>query len=167
MAKKERKHYYIDGGVISEFEKVVKRKGYENNSAAVEDLMKWFVAHDGQILMDDLYAPRISALVKRTMEKEIDRLAGMLYNVNVDVTANLYGQTAMHKKMLQDVEKIINRYINAQLLNPNPNPVSETFTVKDDGERIVTSMRKFARKDIAEKKREISKHAPEAKAASN
>jgi hypothetical protein len=152
MARKQRKLYSLDEGIVQEFEKVCKKKDLEF-SAAVQQLMEQYIAQDGQIMLDDLYAPRINELVKRTVVKEVDRIASMMYNLQVDVTANLYSIPAMYKKSLGSVENTFNEYLNPQLLNPNRVSAAQQFEFNKDGQAMISNLRNFARNDMKQKKK--------------
>jgi hypothetical protein len=153
MGRKTRKNYSVDEGVAVQFQKICK-KNEKEYSAVIEDLMKEYVARDGQALMDDLYAPRIQVLVEKTVRKEIDRLARMLYNINVDVTAGLYAFPAMYKKTMNSIETTLDQYINEQLLSPNRKPLSQEFKVGEEGERIIDTIRNYSRKSMKIRQRE-------------
>lgn len=152
MAKKQRKIYSLDMGVVEQFEKICKKKDTEF-SAAVQGMMEHWIAKDGELTMDDLYAPRISGLVKRTVQDEVDRIAKMLYNINVDVTANLYAIPAMYKKNLKSVEHTFNHYLDERVLNPKRVSAAEQFNYAEDGQKIIADVRNFARNDIKQRKK--------------
>lgn len=153
MAHKVRKNYSLDEGTVLKFQEICKKQKKEF-SEVVEMLMEDYIAKDGQILIDDIYAPRMEAVVSRTMKKEIDRMAKMLYNINVDVTAGLYAFPALYKKTMGSVEDTFNHYVNEQLLTPNRQSLAKQFAIAEDGERIIQAVRNFARNDIKTRQQE-------------
>lgn len=152
MARKLRKLYSLDEGLVQEFEKICKKRNIEY-SFAIGELMESFVAKDGEILMDDLYAPRINELIKRTMEKQIDRVMGGMYNLQTDVTANLYSVPSLYKKQLRSIETTFNDYMNPKILNPNRISHAEQFSFNEDGQKMISNLREYARKDMKAKKK--------------
>lgn len=97
FATKTKKTYSIDRKVVNEFSNWCKQIGKEY-SEVLEKLMKLYIEKQGKILLDGIYIPRLDVLVSRTMDKAVDRIVGMVNNVNVDILANMLILTAVHKK---------------------------------------------------------------------
>jgi hypothetical protein len=151
MGKREGKFFRIDSSLTDEFVKICKRKKTEQ-SDEIEALLKQYIAKDGEITIDDIYAPRIAQAVKVAVDDQVNRIAKMLYNINVDVTSILYGMPAIHKKDLKALEDTIEMFVNPQLLNPKRTPQSTHFEFNKDGRNMIQNLRDFARNDIKQRK---------------
>lgn len=152
MARKQRKLYSLDEGLVQEFEKICKKRDMEF-SAAVSQMMEDFVAKDGEMVMDELFAPRTNEMIRRTVIKEVDRIASMMYNLQVDVIANLYAVPSLYKKQLRSIETTFNEYMNEKILNENRVSHAEQFSFNEDGLKMVANLREYARKDMKAKKK--------------
>jgi hypothetical protein len=148
LATKIKKTYSIDSKVANEFSKCCKQNGKEY-SEVLEKLMKLYIEKQGQILLDDIYAPRMDALVSRTMDKAVDRIAGMVNNVNVDILASMFLLTAVHKKTLLGLENIIDHFLAEELLNPVRETLAKNYKAVEDANNLIPGARNAARKQIA------------------
>lgn len=155
MAVKTKKTYSLDTKVVNEFSKCCKENGKEY-SEVLEQLMKLYIEKQGNILLDDIYAPRLNALVSRTMEKAVDRIAGMVNNVNIDILASMFLQTAVHKKTLLGLENTIDHYLAEELLNPVRETLAKNYKAVEDANNLLPGARNAARKQIAKDIRERS-----------
>jgi hypothetical protein len=153
MAVKTKKTYSIDTKVANEFSKCCKENGKEF-SEVLEQLMKLYIEKQGNILLDDIYAPRLDALVSRTMEKAVDRIAGMVSNVNVDILASMFLLTAVHKKTLLGLEDTIDHYLAEELLNPARETLAKNYKAVEDANNLIPGARNAARKQIVKDIRE-------------
>lgn len=153
MAVKTKKTYSIDTKVANEFSKCCKENGKEF-SEVLENLMKLYIEKQGNILLDDIYAPRLDALVSRTMEKAVDRIAGMVNNVNVDILASMFLLTAVHKKTLLGLENTIDHYLAEELLNSARETLAKDYKAVEDANNLIPGARNAARKQIAKDIRE-------------
>jgi hypothetical protein len=151
MPKKKSKHLRIDEGILNEFEKIAKRKKSQHNTE-VEEMMKQYIALDGQMLFDELYAPRLEHVIKRVFDQETHRIMGMLYNVHRDATAALYANPIFHNKILEGVEKIIESFIQPALLNTDRNSIAQNYDFNTNGKNAVDHLRKIAHSDIQNNK---------------
>lgn len=152
MATKVQKNLRIDAGILSEFEKIAKRKK-QNHNAEVEELMKQYIARDGQMLFDDLYAPRIAHSVKQAVDEQINRLAKMIYKTQTDATAALIAAPVFHTQTIKGVEDVLDMYLNSQLLNPNRIRISNELSNANNGKTAVARLRKMAFSDHQEQKK--------------
>lgn len=166
MAKKEKSTYSMDAKVVSDFKKICKQNGVEY-SETIEDLMKVYIEKSGQILLDDIYAPRINELMNRTMEKQFDRIAGMIYNINVDVGATLQLMPSVYKKTMVSIENTLNEFINEQLLVPERESLADQFMVGREGQTMITTARNVMRKEMNERRLKDIQEKKEAAAAAN
>lgn len=153
MAKKVQKNLKLDAGILAEFEKIANRKK-EHHNTEIEELMKQYIARDGQMLFDDLYAPRIAYSVEKAVDKQVNRLAKMIYQTQVDASAALYSSPVFHIEMLKGVEEIMESYLDPRVLNPNRPKISNKFTFNENGKRAVASLRKIANIDHQEKRKQ-------------
>ena len=149
MATKIQKLYSIDSKVVDDFQKCCKQNG-KGYSEVMEELQKLYIEKQGNILLDDIYAPRVDAVVSRTMEKAIDRIAGMVHNINVDIIAAMYLQTALHKRGMQSTERILDHFLPDELLNPARDSLAESYRAVDDATNVlIPGSRNAARKQVA------------------
>lgn len=148
MATKTKKTYSIDSKVANEFSNCCKQNAKEY-SEVLEKLMKLYIEKQGKILLDDIYAPRLDALVSRTMDKAVDRIAGMVNNVNVDILASMFLLTAVHKKTLLGLENIIDHYLAEELLNSARETLVKNYKAVEDANNLIPGARNAARKQIA------------------
>lgn len=155
MAKKAQKNYRIDAGVANKFSEICDSIGTDRN-VIVEQLMKDFIAKDGKLLAGDIMAPWLAKSVEKAVEKQINRLAKMIYRTHVDATASVYGVPLLHKAIIKDVEDVLHTWINPQLLNPNRKRISDRRTLEDNGTGSVHNLRKHA---LTFHKKELSKKA--------
>lgn len=149
MAKKVKKTYSIDSSTASKFQQVCESKGLEY-SATLEKFMENFIIKGEEALIDDLYAPRIAAMVRHEIEKQTDRTARIMYNTQVDVRGILLSIPSMYIKNSRMFETILDTWINPQLLNPvgkRQNP-SKEFTYNEHGWEMIDNLQDAARKDI-------------------
>lgn len=116
--------------------------------------MKQYIARDGQMLFDDLYAPRIAHSVKTAVEEQINRLAKMIYKTQVDATAALYSSPVFHSQTLKGVEDVLDMFINPQLLNKDRIRISDQYSLANNGKTAVKNLRKIALTDHQEQKAE-------------
>lgn len=158
MARKVQKNIRIDEGVLQEFAKIADRKDQHHN-VEIEELMKQYIARDGQLLFDDLYAPRISHAVKTAVDEQINRIMKVLYNINVDVTASLYSAPTFHQQAVRATEEVIESYLNPQLLDQQRVPISTNYSLAQNGQKSVDQLRKIAHSDI--QKRRTKKESQE------
>ncbi|MED1205595.1 hypothetical protein [Heyndrickxia acidicola] len=156
MATKVQKNLRIDAGILAEFEKIANRKK-QNHNAEMEELMKQYIARDGQILYDDLYAPRIAQAVKNAVDEQINRLAKMIYKTQVDATAALYSAPVFHTQTLKGMENVLEAFLDKRLLDPNRLRPSDQYTFSGNGKPAVSNLRKIARTDHQEQKKEPEK----------
>jgi hypothetical protein len=151
MARKKQKLLRIDESILNEFEKICKKKKSEY-SYEVEQMMKDYIARDGQKLVDELYAEQIGKAVKSAMDDQVNRLAKMIYNVNVDTTAVLNSVPAIYKKNLKAIETTFENFMNEQLLSPERSSQADHFDYNSDGQKMVSNLRNHARNDIQQRK---------------
>lgn len=156
MAHKRQKNLRIDEGILDEFEKICNRKK-QNHNVEMEELMKQYIARDGQMLFDDLYAPRIAHSVKTAVDDQINRLAKMIYKTQVESTAALYSAPVFHSQMLKGLEDILDMFINPQLLNQNRIRISDQYSLAANGKTAVKNLRKIALTDHQDQKKETKK----------
>ncbi|MDF9763798.1 hypothetical protein OKW24_005694 [Peribacillus simplex] len=152
MASKKQKNLNIDEGILKKFEEIANRKKQQHNTE-VEEMMKAYIARDGQILFDDLYAPRIAHTVTKAVDHQIERLAKMIYQTQVDATAALYSSPVFHIEMLKGVEEIFETHLDPRVLNQNRPKVSNQFTFNHNGKSAVKNLRKMANVDHQENRK--------------
>ncbi|USK72633.1 hypothetical protein [Peribacillus asahii] len=152
MARKRQKNLRIDEAILDEFEKIANRKKQQHNTE-IEELMKAYIARDGQLIFDDLYAPRIEHAVKQAVESQINRLAKMIYQTQVDATASMYSAPVFHIESLRGIENILETYIRPEVLNPSRVKVSDQYTFNHNGKLAVKNLRKVAYMDHQENKK--------------
>lgn len=155
MARKQQKNIRIDQGVLSEFEKIANRKNQHHN-AEIEELMKQYIARDGQLLFDDLYAPRIAYSVKQAVDDQINRLAKMIYKTQVESTAALYATPVFHNQIVKGVEDVLEMFLDARILNQNRIRISDQYSISSNGKQAVKNLRKMALTDHQEQKKDRS-----------
>lgn len=156
MATKTQKNIRIDAGILDQFEKIANRKKQHHN-AEIEELMKQYIARDGQLLFDDLYAPRIAHSVKQAVEEQINRLAKMINKTQIDSTASLYSAPLLHNQVVRGMEDVLDMYLNGQLLNQNRVRISDRFTLAANGKTAVRNLRNLALSDHKENRKEQTK----------
>lgn len=155
MARKQQKNIRIDQGVLSEFEKIANRKKQHHN-VEIEELMKQYIARDGQLLFDDLYAPRIAHSVKQAVDDQINRLAKMIYKTQVESTAALYATPVFHNQIVKGVEDVLEMFLDARILNQNRIRISDQYSISSNGKQAVKNLRKMALTDHQEQKKDRS-----------
>jgi hypothetical protein len=148
LATKIKKTYSVDSKIVDKFQECCKQNGKEY-SESLEFLMKLYIEKQGNIMLDDIYAPRLNALFSRTMEKAVDRIAGMVSNVNVDILASMFLQTAVHKKTLLGLESTFDHYLLDEILNPARGSLAQDYKGVEDANNLLTGARNAARKQIA------------------
>lgn len=153
MAIKQQKNLRIDMGIAEQFAKICKKNGVDQNSQ-MEDLMKQYIARDGQILFDDIYAPRIEAATERAMDKQITRMIKMLNKVQIDSTASLYSHPAFYNQTIKGIEDVLNEFLDARVLNPHRTAISSKYSVSSNGKQAVRSLRNIALTDMKEQRKE-------------
>lgn len=146
MGVKVKKLYSLDASLVKEFEAICQKKGM-NFSEQLEEIMKQFIVADTANMVDDLHASRIGYAVKKAVQDEINRLAGMIYNVQVDATAALYGVPRLQQKQLEVLEGTLERYLNPNTLSPKRELLSKKFSFSDHGQRIIHDLRQYARNE--------------------
>lgn len=151
MAVKRGKHMRIDSGTLTEFEKIAKKKKKHQNQI-IEEMMEEYITRDGQMLTDDLYAPRIAEYVKKAVDGQINRLAKMIYKTQVESTASLYANPLLHNQILAGVEEILEEFLHPQLLDQNRTLISKNYTLDKNGKVAVNRLRKVAHTDHEEQK---------------
>lgn len=153
MATKIKRTYTIDSKVEDEFAKVCKQNKKHKNEI-VEILMKLYIEKQGKILLDDIYAPRVDALLSRRLDKVADQIKGMINNVNVDILATQFLVTGALKKSLLGFEDIIAMYFADELLNPDRGSIANSYKAIEDANKLLPGSRNAARKQIAMDKKE-------------
>ena len=116
MGVKERKTYNLDAGVVKKFEQICKKKKVKY-SEQLEKILEQYIAKDNEMFMDEIYAPRIEALVEQVLNKHTNRMAAMIHNVHVDTKANLIGLPIIYKKLIGVIEASLRLHMNQELLN--------------------------------------------------
>lgn len=157
MARKRQKNLRLDEGIVTEYEKICDRKK-ENHNTVMEELMKQYIARDGQMLFDDLYAPRIAHSVKTAIDEQINRLAKMIYKTQVDATASLYSTPVFHSQQIKAMEDVLDMFINPQLLNKDRIRISDQYSLANNGKTSIKNLRKIALSDHQEQKAEKKKN---------
>jgi hypothetical protein len=152
MAVKEKKSYRLDSQLVSEFQKVCKRKGI-SFSAGVESMMKEFIAKSESGVHDEVYAPMVQQAVKKAVEDQIDRLAGMIYNVQVDTNAVLQSVPILYQKNMFAMEYTVNKFLNEELLSPHRDYSSKRFEWEAHGKKMIDDFRKRSLTDLKVRKR--------------
>ena len=153
MARKVQKNVGIDAGVLAEFAKIADRKK-QNHNAEIEAMMKDYIARDGQMLADDIYAPRIAQAVKLAVQGEINRLAKMIYQTQINSSASLYSGSLLHIENMKNIEELLETYFDPRLLNPNREKLSTKFSFEKNGKTAIAKFRKIAHDDVQQQKRE-------------
>ncbi|MED4068584.1 hypothetical protein [Priestia megaterium] len=153
MARKVQKNVGIDAGVLAEFTKIANRKK-QNHNAEIEAMMKDYIARDGQMLADDIYAPRIAEAVKLAVDGQINRLAKMIYQAQINSSASLYSGSLLHIENLKNIEELLETYLDPRLLNPDRQKLSARFSFEKNGKTAIKRFRKIAHDDVQEQKRE-------------
>lgn len=153
MAKKRQKNIRIDAGVLDAFEKIAGRKGQHHN-AEIEEMMKSYIARDGQLLVDEVYAPMIAQAVKIAVQAEINRLAKMIYQAQINSSASLYSGSLLHIENLKNIEELLETYFDPRLLNPERQKLSAKFSFEKNGKTAIKRFRKIAHDDVQQQKRE-------------
>ncbi|HAJ3957201.1 hypothetical protein WD019_19140 [Fictibacillus sp. Mic-4] len=155
MAVKVKDTFRIDSKILSEFKKLCDQKE-QKYSHVVEQLMEMYIQKDGEMLLEDLFAPRLEDMVKRTIRKEIDRVAAMINDVDVDVKANLYSIPAMYVKNTKTIEKVITSFFQHQLVRQDGFSTVDGFS-RSEGDDMLQRFRRLAREDINQRKKERAK----------
>lgn len=155
MGRKIKKTYSIDEGTAIKFQEVCEKNELEF-SATLEKFMENFIKKDMEALVDDLYAPRIAAMVRNEIVNEMDRMARMNYNNQVDITAILLSIPSMYLKNAQFMENLFETWINPELLLPEDERplVEEHFQYKTDGNFMISNLREAAIKEIKRRARD-------------
>ncbi|KZD70933.1 hypothetical protein [Bacillus cereus] len=146
MGVKKKKLYSLDSGLVKEFEAICQKKGV-NFSEQVEELIKQFVISDTANMVDDLHASRIGHAVKKAVDEQVNRLAGMIFNVQVDVTAALHGIPRLQQKQMEIMETTLERYVAPNVLNPQRELLAKKFNHDVHGQRIIHDLRQYARNE--------------------
>lgn len=156
MGKKERKTYNLDSGIVKEFEQIAKKRGLKY-SELLEQLLEQFIAKDGEMFVDDLYAPRLNELVQSTVRKEVDRACGMISNLHVDSNAVLIAVPALYKKLMQGLESTLENMLLENLLKEDTDRehplVSHAWRNKTDGAQMLQALRNNSRTDIQSRRK--------------
>lgn len=153
MATKVQKNLRIDAGILDQFEKIANRKKQHHN-IEIEEMMKAYIARDGQLLFDDLYAPRIEQATERAMEKQINRLAKMINKDHIDTTAALYSAPAFYNQTVKAIEDIFEGYLDPRLLSPTRSPISANYSLSENGKQAVRNLRNISMTDHKEQRKE-------------
>ena len=156
MAVKVKKTYSIDSGTAQKFQEVCKRKDLEY-SDTLEKFMEDFIRKDGEALIDDLYAPRIAAMVRNEIKNETQGIRSMLHNQHVDIAAILLSIPSVYLKNAEFLENLLDTWINPQLLvdGPEREYVSNNFSYNVHGWEMVENLQNFAQKYLSKKAKEI------------
>lgn len=152
MAKKEKRTYRVDSEVLRKFYDLCEQKGIPY-SEAVEGLMKDFIARSEGNLLDEVHAPAVQQAVKKAMDDQIDRLASMIYNVQIDANAILQSVPVLYQKNMLALEYTLNKYINQELLSPHRDSSAKRFDLGLHGKEMIQDLRKHAFTDLKERKR--------------
>lgn len=153
MAKKQQKNIRIDKTVLDEFAKIADRKGQHHN-IEIEEMMKHYITRDGQLVFDDLYAPRIAHAVKQAVDEQINRLAKMIYKTQVESTASLYSTPVFHNTLLKNVEDVLETFLHPRLLSESRTRISDKYSKNENVHHAVRNLRKMAHTDHREQQRE-------------
>lgn len=157
MAVKTRKNYSLDGGIVSEFQKVCMNNGKEY-SETVEELMKMYIAKDGQLLMDEMHAPLIEKILDRRLNKLFDQVKGMVYNQSVDIKLIPYLLISLHKHSLENLEQVLDETFVTQILEPERESFADEWEPNQQGIQMLQNATGIAHKQIQEKRqRDIKK----------
>ncbi|PGQ88339.1 hypothetical protein [Priestia megaterium] len=151
MARKVQKNVAIDAGVLAEFAKIANRKK-QNHNAEIETMMKEYIARDGQMLADDIYAPRIAQAVKLAVEGQINRLAKMIYQAQINSSAALYSGSLLHIENTKNIEKLFETYLDPRLLKPDRQKLSAKMSFDKNGKAAIETFRKYAHDDVQKQK---------------
>src|SRR4051794_15293707 len=110
MGVKERKTYNLDSGVVKKFEHICKKKGLKY-SEQMEMILEHFIVKDDEKFVDEIYAPRIEALVENTLNKHTNRIIATVHNSHVDSKAVLIGLPLIYKKLIGVIEASIRLHL--------------------------------------------------------
>ncbi|MEH6949125.1 hypothetical protein V7068_19060 [Bacillus sp. JJ634] len=135
MGVRERKTYNLDSGVVKKFEDICKKKNIKY-SEQLEKILEHFIVKDEEMFVDEIYAPRIEALVENVLNKHTNRLAAMIHNNHVDTKSNLIGLPIIYKKLIGVFEAAIHLHIQNELLNE----VDTTLQSKYGSEALALKM---------------------------
>ncbi|OIK12916.1 hypothetical protein BIV60_15440 [Bacillus sp. MUM 116] len=135
MGVKERKTYNLDSGVVKKFETICKKKDVKY-SEQLEKILEHFIVKDEEMFVDEIFAPRIEALVENVLNKHTNRMAAMIHNSHVDSKAALIGLPIIYKKLIGVIEASIQLHMNAELLND----VETTLQSKYGSEALALKM---------------------------
>ncbi|MGG1571669.1 hypothetical protein [Fictibacillus sp. NRS-1165] len=152
MGKRIGKYFKVDQSLVNEFVKICEKRDIDQ-ADGLEELLKQFIAKDGQITVDDIYAPRIGDAVKLAVDAQVNRMAAMLNSIDIDVKSILYGLPAFHKLSLQGTERTLVSHLDERLVKPSPIKESQQFDYTKDGFKMIEDMRSYARTDISNRRK--------------
>jgi antitoxin component of RelBE/YafQ-DinJ toxin-antitoxin module len=160
MGKKERKTYNLDSGVVKSFQQIATKKGLKY-SELLEQLLEQFIAKDGEMFADEIYAPRLEYTITQAVKKETNRLAAMIYKNQLETSAVLIGLPSLYKKMQKGMEDALRLHINPEILmeTKETDPVegidfiSPSFRYNYEGIEMIEKLRKQSAKEYHENKR--------------
>lgn len=160
MGVKERKTYNLDSGVVKSFEQIAKKKGV-SYSKLLEELLEQFIAKDGEMFADEIYAPRIESLVNQAVKKETNRLASMIYKNQIETSAILISIPALYKKIQKGIEEGIRVHINEEVLNETKEEdplngieyIHNSFRYQHEGKEMIQNLRNQSTKEYHENKK--------------
>lgn len=155
MGQKTQKNLRIESGISDEFAKICKRKKLNQNEV-VEDLMKQFVARDGQAIFDELYAPHIMAMVQKGVDSQINRLAKMIYQTQTNSAAALHAIPLFHIEMMNFFDAAVQNYFDKRILAEEPKNLFKEYTMDKNGKGAITALQNMGRKNAAKRKEEIT-----------
>ena len=155
MGKKIQKNLRIESGISSEFAKICERKKLNQNEV-VEDLMKQYIARDGESLFDELYAPKITKMVQKGIDNQINRLAKMLYQTQTNSAAALHAIPFFHIEMMKYMHEAFPNYLDKRLLAPTPKNLAKDYTMEHNGQRVINQFQNMGRDNVAKRKDAIT-----------
>lgn len=160
MGKKERKTYNLDSGVVKGFEEIAKKKGVKY-SMLLENLLEQFIAKDGEMFADEIFAPRLEYAINQAVKKETSRLASMIYKNHIETSAVLISIPSLYKKVIQGIEESLRLHINPQILNETKDEdpldgidyIYPTFRYNHEGKDMIQKLRNQSEKEYHENRR--------------
>lgn len=153
MARKKDVHYKIDEGIVNEFTKIIESKKKNDKdrtitySGVIEEMMKNYIALDGQLLVDEIHAPRIGYAVKKAVDDQMQRLIKMISKTQLEATAALYSAPLFHHETLKGMEEILENYMNTQLLDPARTRIADKKSFNTNGLQSIQTLRNIAVND--------------------
>ena len=154
--RKEQKNFRIDASVVSKFAEICARKKIAQNEE-VENLMRQYIVRDGEAFTDEVYAPWLANQVEAGMDRQVTRMAKMLYQTQVNTDAALLAQAQFYKDLIDHLELAFKNYFIPQLFNPNAESLAEKYTIEEDGEETLKRVRTRALKIPGIRRKELNK----------